>query len=173
MRKWLKENGSVLIVVGVLTLAAGLAYRRPSGECLLPTLPAGRGASTSAAGPLSTDTPDGEPPMSTSSETYGQVEHATEATFQQMVLESSEPVLVDFYADWCGPCRALAPVLEELARENPQTRVVKVDVDRAPRLAAEYQVSSIPTVMVFENGRATAQQIGLIGKAKLESMLGL
>ncbi len=111
--------------------------------------------------------------MSTSSETYGAVEHASESSFEEMVLKSSQPVLVDFYADWCGPCRALAPVLEELARENPQTRVVKVDVDSAPSLAARYQVSSIPTVMVFQNGQAVTQQIGLVGKGQLESMLGL
>ena len=110
--------------------------------------------------------------MSTSTPTYGQVEHATEANFEQTVLRSSEPVLVDFYADWCGPCQALAPVLKELARENPQARVVKVNIDDAPDLAARYRVDSIPTVMVFQNGRATAHHVGLAGKSQLESMLG-
>ena len=171
MRQWLKQNGAFLVVVGVLTLAAGLAYRRPPGGCLLPTPPVDARPLYPSMDPLSTNTHEEEYPMSTSTQTYGQVEHATEANFEQLVLRCDDPVLVDFSADWCAPCRALAPVLEELARENPQTRIVKVNVDNAPGLAAHYRVASIPMVLVFKNGQATAQHVGLANKGQLESML--
>ncbi len=99
------------------------------------------------------------------------VEHADTADFQRKVLESDVPVLVDFYADWCGPCRMLAPALEELARETPNARIVKVDVDRNPELAARYKVGSIPSLAVFSGGEITAQHVGLANKSELKSLL--
>jgi len=99
------------------------------------------------------------------------VEHASQETFAQQVLRADGPVLVDFYADWCGPCRALAPVLEQLARENPEARIVKVDVDQNPDLAARYEVSAIPTLLLFHNGRVVDQVIGLANKGRLKEML--
>lgn len=104
-------------------------------------------------------------------QTQGRVLHADAENFREIVLEADTPVLVDFYADWCGPCRLLAPVLEELAREKPDARVVKVNIDHAPELAQHYRVSSIPTVLVFKDGKPDAQLVGLAPKATLRQML--
>jgi thioredoxin 1 len=98
---------------------------------------------------------------------------AKTSTFDQHVLASDVPVLVDFYADWCGPCKALAPTLDQLAAENPQVRVVKVDIDESPELAARYGVRSVPRLMVFKGGQVAAQQSGVASKSRLTAMLGL
>ncbi|MEE1199622.1 MAG: thioredoxin, partial [Christensenellales bacterium] len=82
------------------------------------------------------------------------VQKITHADFQQEVLESKTTVLVDFWASWCGPCRMLTPILEELAAENPQVKVCKVNIDEEPELASAYQVMSIPTLIVFKDGKA-------------------
>jgi len=99
------------------------------------------------------------------------VEHASEADFRRRILESDVPVLVDFYADWCGPCKMLAPVLEEVAQETPGVRFVKVDVDRNPKLAARYGIRSIPSLIVFHQGEVTARHVGLAGKEELQELL--
>jgi thioredoxin 1 len=101
------------------------------------------------------------------------VTHVTAGNFAEDVLRSDGTVLVDFYAPWCGPCRALSPTLEEIARENPRARVVKVDVDSSPELADRYGVSSVPSLMVFKNGRVVARQQGVASKTRLLSMLDL
>ncbi len=119
-----------------------------------------------------TDT-NGEIEMSESLKKVNKVEHAGDADFQQKVLGASVPVLVDFYADWCGPCRMIAPVLEEIASEFPNVRVVKVNVDQSPGLATKYGIESIPALMVFQQGRVINQHVGLANKAQLRSMLGL
>ena len=103
----------------------------------------------------------------------GEVEHASEANFAEQVLESRIPVLVDFYADWCGPCRQLAPVLEEVARDTRTVKIVKVNVDQNRALAARYSVSSIPRLMVFKDGQVTAKQTGSVSKNRLKAMLDL
>lgn len=101
----------------------------------------------------------------------GAVEHASEADFATKVLQSSEPVLVDFYADWCGPCRMLAPVLEDAARELASARIVKVNVDENPALASRYAVRAIPTLLVFRNGEATAKHVGMASKDQIKQFL--
>ena len=100
-----------------------------------------------------------------------QVQHANDTNFHTVVLKSDVPVLVDFYADWCGPCQRLAPILEELAAETPSARIVKVNVDNSPGLAAEYGVDSIPSLKVFKNGTVTDQLVGLASKNQLRTLL--
>jgi len=104
----------------------------------------------------------------------GTVLHVNEEDFEREVLEASrtQPVLVDFYADWCGPCRALAPVGEELAQElHGRLKVVKLDVDRNDALASKHNVHSIPTLIVFKDGREVERLIGYMPKAQLRQAL--
>jgi thioredoxin 1 len=92
----------------------------------------------------------------------------SDKSFQADVLQSKEPVLVDFWAEWCGPCRAVAPVLEEVAGElKGKLKIVKLNVDENPETAAKYGIQSIPTLMIFKNGEMASRQIGAAPKAKL------
>lgn len=88
----------------------------------------------------------------------------TKENFAQEVLQSDRPVLVDFWATWCGPCRMMAPVVEELAAEHPEYKFGKINVDEQPELAGEYRIMSIPTLMVFRGGQATAVKVGVTPK---------
>ena len=99
------------------------------------------------------------------------VHHANQSNFEDVVLKSDVPVLVDFYADWCRPCQRLAPILEDLAAEMPGARVVKINVDQNPGLASRYGVSAIPSLKVFKNGVVVDEVAGLVGKNELRSML--
>ncbi|MGQ9771051.1 MAG: thioredoxin [Thermogutta sp.] len=103
----------------------------------------------------------------------GAIEHVNAANFRTVVLEADVPVLVDFYADWCGPCRALAPVLEQLAQETQNVRIVKVNVDQSPTLAAQYRVSAIPTLIVFNQGKPVQRMTGLMSKEELKRVLAV
>ena len=88
--------------------------------------------------------------------------------FEKEVLKSEKPVLVDFYADWCGPCNAMAPVIEELAKElEGNVKVGKINVDENPDIAVEYNVMSIPTLIVFKNGKEEKRLVGLRNKEEL------
>lgn len=92
--------------------------------------------------------------------------------FENEVLKSSKPVLVDFNATWCGPCRMLAPILEEVSNENDKFNFVAVDVDDEEELAFTYNVSSIPCLVVFKEGKEVKRSVGFLNKEDLESMLG-
>ena len=98
--------------------------------------------------------------------------NATDASFDAEVLGSDEVVLVDFWATWCGPCKAIAPVLDELSAEyEGKARIVKIDVDQNPNLAAQYGIRSIPTLFVFKNGEKVDATMGMQPKAQLTALI--
>ena len=89
-------------------------------------------------------------------------------TFEQEVLKSDIPVIIDLWAPWCGPCKALTPILESIAADyEEKIKVVKLNIDESPTIAAKYQVMSIPTVLFFKDGKVESQVIGLVGKDKI------
>ncbi len=94
----------------------------------------------------------------------------TEQNFEQEVLNSDMPVLIDFYADWCGPCKMLSPVIEEVSQENSNIKVVKINVDESQEIAVKYQVMSIPTLVVIKNGNEVMRSVGLIDKSQIVNM---
>ena len=98
---------------------------------------------------------------------------ATAENFDRDVIGSDKTVLVDFYADWCGPCRMVAPIVEEIAAEYPEILVAKVNVDDSVELAMRYGIVSIPTLIVVKNGEVTDRVVGARSKTELLSLLGL
>ncbi len=99
------------------------------------------------------------------------VVHLTKENFKEEVLDSKVPVLVDFFATWCGPCKAVSPVVEELAEELTDAKVFKIDVDEQMELARQYRVMSIPTFLVFKNGEMVRREMGARSKAELLDLL--
>ncbi len=94
--------------------------------------------------------------------------HSTEESFELDVIQSSIPVLVDFWAEWCGPCRMIAPILEEIAKEfSGKIKVVKVNVDEAEHTAAQYEIRGIPALLLFNNGQIVANKVGFVSKPQL------
>jgi thioredoxin 1 len=97
----------------------------------------------------------------------------TDANFEDEVIKSSEPVVVDFFAEWCGPCKAMAPALDQVAQEMAgKVKVVKVDVDQNPAITQRFRIQAMPTLLVFKDGKVAAQQVGaLVQKRKLEDWI--
>jgi thioredoxin 1 len=101
----------------------------------------------------------------------GTIDHVTDTNFQAEVLENEAPVLVDFWAPWCGPCRMVAPILEEMAAEREDLRIVKLNTDDNQETAVQYQVLAIPTMILFRNGQEVKRIQGALPKRKIESEL--
>lgn len=102
----------------------------------------------------------------------GSVIELTDQNFEAEVLQSAEPVLVDFWAPWCGPCRMVGPVVEELAEENAgKVKVAKIDIDSSPNTAASFGISSIPTLMIFKGGEVSERFVGVQPKKRIQEAL--
>lgn len=99
--------------------------------------------------------------------------HLTKDNFEKEVLQATEPVLVDFWATWCGPCQMVGPIIEEVASEVTNAKVCKIDVDEQPELARQYRVMSIPTLMVFKDGQAVKREVGAKSKSEILDMLNV
>ena len=93
--------------------------------------------------------------------------NVTYNNFEDEVMQSDKPVLVDFWATWCGPCRMLSPFIKEIAEEHPEIKVCKVNVDEEPMLAQQFNITGIPTVLVFKNGMIAEKSVGFVPKQKL------
>lgn len=100
------------------------------------------------------------------------VVHLTEENFVTEVKATDKPVLVDFWASWCGPCQMLGPIIEELANEIDDVKICKLDVDANQDLAIEYGVMSIPTLILFKNGEVSNKSVGLVSKSEIMNMIG-
>lgn len=97
--------------------------------------------------------------------------NVTTESFEKEVLQAQQTVLVDFWADWCGPCKMLGPVIDQIADEHPEVKVCKVDVDKEPSLAMDYRVVNIPNLLIFKNGEKVNQAVGVHSKSDLETMI--
>jgi thioredoxin 1 len=163
MKRWLYQHSRVVTISALSLVAGGLVFCRLTPGCLLAR------AQTSQS-PVAADYERGGT-TSPDLQTPRQVEHADQATFEDLVLRSEVPVLVDFYADWCVPCQMQASRLREFAEETSEARIVKVNVDDNPELADRYAVSAIPTLLVFKGGKVTAEHVGLADKGQLRGLL--
>lgn len=101
------------------------------------------------------------------------VKHINQDQFEELVLNASKPVVVDFWATWCGPCKAIAPILDELSMERKDIEIVKVDVDQNQDLARRYGIRSIPTMTIFNNGDVRATKVGAVNKSSLQAWLDM
>ena len=95
----------------------------------------------------------------------------TKDNFKEEVLEAKGTVLIDFWASWCGPCRMLAPIVDEVAEKHPEIKIGKINVDEEEELAQQFNVMSIPTLMVFRNGKKIQESVGMVPKEQIEAML--
>ena len=104
-------------------------------------------------------------------EQSGFVQEIASSEFENEVLNSDKKVLVDFYATWCGPCKIISPIIEEVAKENPEVKFVKVDIDANQKLAEKYEVVYIPTLVVIENGKEITKSVGAISKEEILNLI--
>lgn len=102
-----------------------------------------------------------------------EVIEVTNENFENEVLKSDKPVLADFNAEWCGPCQMMRPILDEFAAESDAYKIVSIDIDNEDALASEYEISSIPCLVVFKDGKEITRSVGLQSKKKLAKMLGV
>ena len=109
--------------------------------------------------------------ISNEEESTMEVMKVTSSNFEEEVLNSDKTVLIDFYADWCGPCKMFSPIIESVAEENEDVKVVKIDVDNAQDLAIKYQVMSIPTIVVIKNGQEVNRNVGVVSKSQIVEMV--
>ena len=134
-------------------------------------LGSGRGAPIiGALRPTPRMTPQQEPPRGAMSSS--QIQHVTDDTFEPEVLKSDTPVLLDYWAEWCGPCKQIAPVLDEVAKEyEGRLKIAKINVDENQQVPAKFGVRGIPTLMLFKNGNVEATKIGALTKSQLTAFL--
>ena len=100
------------------------------------------------------------------------IKHVSDTTFEQDVLQSETPVLVDFWAEWCGPCKMIGPIVDQIAASHAgKVKVVKINIDHNPKVPRQYAVRGIPTLMMFKNGAVHSTQVGAVGKAQLASFV--
>ena len=97
--------------------------------------------------------------------------HINNQNFHEEVMKSEKPVLVDFWASWCGPCRMVGPIIDEIAAEHPEYKVVKINIDEEPELASQYRVVSIPTLLVMKDGQVVQQSVGARPKNQILAMM--
>lgn len=96
--------------------------------------------------------------------------HVTKENFEKEVLQATQPVVVDFYATWCGPCKSLGPILEDVVEEDSFKKIVKVDIDAEPDLAVQYKIMSVPTLLLFKHGEVVEKSVGLIQKDEVKAL---
>jgi thioredoxin 1 len=165
MRQWIRRNIDKFAAAVSVMVIAGASFGAVSNTGPVARMPE-RQSQTNSKRTEKTA-------MLTETKQDNKIHRADQENFADLVLNSDVPVLVDFYADWCGPCRMIAPVLDELARETTGAKIVKVNVDQSPELAARYGVKSIPNLKVFDDGKVVDEQVGLANKARLKAMLDI